>query len=56
MLTIEEIREKLEHMNLSAVARDSGVSYNTVHRLAKGANDISYKSVKLLSDWLNKRG
>jgi transcriptional regulator with XRE-family HTH domain len=52
MLTIEQIKKRLEHSNLKAVAAATGVHFNTVYRLVNGGSEPSYKTVKLLSDYL----
>lgn len=52
MLTIDQIRERLEHSNLKAVAEAVGIHYNTLYRLVKTDADPSYSTVKALSDYL----
>jgi len=53
MLTIEEIREKLQDKNLEAVARRTGLSRQTLSNIR---NDKviapSYKTIKIISDYL----
>lgn len=53
MLTLAEIQEKLSDRNLNAVARSTGLAYDTVWRVTKGrAVKPSYEVVKKLSDYL----
>jgi len=39
-------------MNLSQVSQGSGVHYNAVYRISKGAEDAKYSTVKAVSDYL----
>lgn len=56
MLTLEEIRHRLQPMNLQYVSRETGLHSNIVYRLAKGNTpDPRYETVKKLSDWLEGR-
>ena len=53
MLTIEQIKEHLRDRNLSAVARATGLTRQTVAAIYNGtASKPSYETVKLLSDYL----
>lgn len=53
MLTLKEIQEKLADRNLNAVARSTGLAYDTVWRVAKGrAIKPSYDVIKKISDYL----
>ena len=55
MMTPEDISAAMEDRNLSAVSRATGLSYDTVRRVAKGGIDesaISYATIKKLSDYL----
>lgn len=52
MLTVEQIRERLQHSNLKAVAESIGIHYNTLYRLMKTESDPSYSTVKTVSDYL----
>lgn len=50
---IEEIKDKLADRNLAKVSEETGVSYGTVYKIAKGKNDNpSYKTVIALSNYL----
>ncbi len=56
MLTIEEIRARLQDRNLRAVADNTGVYYQTVVEIANGKNENpTYKNLKALSDYLEGR-
>lgn len=52
MLNVEQIRKRLEHSNLKAVAEAIGIHYNTLYRLMKTDADPSYSTVKTVSDYL----
>lgn len=52
MLTLKEIQRRLEMMNLSQVAKGSGIHYNAIYRLSRGATDAKYSTVKAVSDYL----
>lgn len=52
MLTLKEIQRRLSMMNLSQVSQGSGVHYNAVYRISKGAEDAKYSTVKAVSDYL----
>jgi hypothetical protein len=53
MLTIEEIRTKLQPYNLRAVAGQTGLPYSILWRsVRKGNTAIKYEVVKTLSDFL----
>ena len=53
MMTLEEIRNKLEDRNLALVAKYTGVSYRTVYDIKTGKNNNpSYQSVRLLANYL----
>jgi predicted transcriptional regulator len=56
MLTIEEIRKKLEDRNLRTVSERSGVTYLVVCRLANGeVQNPAYNTIKTLSDYLESK-
>ena len=53
MLTIEQVRARLQDRNLRAVAEASGVYYQVVTEIASGKNqNPTYKNLKALSDYL----
>lgn len=54
MRTVEEIRKGLEGVRLEVVAAETGLSYGTVRRYARGVETSSRTvSIRLLSDWLD---
>lgn len=57
MLTLEQIIEQLDDRNLSKVAREVGLSTNTLWRIKHNVagERVSYETVKLLSDYLESR-
>lgn len=52
MLTLEQIKERLQHSNLRAVSEVTGLHYNTVYKLMNTNSVPSYATVKALSDYL----
>lgn len=53
MLTIEQIKQRLQDRNLEAVARATGVSRQTISSIKNGkAKMPSYQTIKILSDYL----
>lgn len=52
MLCLEEVRRRLEPMNISRVARETGVHPNAIYRLVNGKSTPSYSTVEKLSHWL----
>lgn len=53
MLTIEQIRDKLQGANLSQVAKDTGLHYNQVWRIATGVDtNPTYKTMLKISEWV----
>ena len=53
MLTIEQIRAALNDRRLPVVARETGLAYDTVWRIASGRyRQVQYETVKALSDYL----
>lgn len=55
MLTLEEVRRRLEPMNLQYVSRETGLHPNALYRIASGKTGARYETVKKLSDWLEGR-
>ena len=53
MMTLAEIRERLEDRNLKVVAAKAGINKNTLYRLVNGASDPSYETVVKLVAYLN---
>lgn len=54
-MTLDEIRKRLEHSNLKAVAKESGVSYNAVYRFVRGNSSPYYETVQRLTAYLENR-
>lgn len=52
MLNLEQVRHLLAERNIAQVSRESGLYYNTVHRIANGKVDPSYSVLRKLSDYL----
>ena len=52
MLTVEQIKKRLEHANLFKVAEAAGVHPATVYRFMKDDAKPLYETVKALSDYL----
>lgn len=55
MLTLEEVRTKLESHNLRAVARRTGIPYMRVWRAVRRDLPVNYEVVKKLSDFLTQQ-
>ena len=54
VLNIEQIRNLLEPLRLTVVARDSGVSYPVIKKLADGYDNVSVATLKKVSAYLVK--
>ena len=54
-MTLDEIRKRLEHSNLKAVAKETGLSYNAVYRFVKGKTSPYYETAQKLTEYLEKR-
>lgn len=52
MMTIEQIKEALKDRKLTVVAEKTGLSYDTVRRVAAGDSDYHVSTIKKLSDYL----
>lgn len=52
MLTLEQVKQRLSHMNLKRVAKEAGVHHNALYRLMNGGVSPRYETVKKISDWL----
>lgn len=54
-MTLDQIRAALQDRNLSAVARATGVAYNTLYAIARRPDvNPSYRTVATLSAYLSK--
>jgi len=56
MMTLRQIREALKDRNLSAVARNTNLSYGAVWRIANGSANVTYPTVEALSSYLQGSG
>tara|TARA_A100000172_G_scaffold52540_1_gene33245 strand:+ start:2811 stop:2978 length:168 start_codon:yes stop_codon:yes gene_type:complete len=54
MLTLEEIKARLEDVNLMAVSRKTGLTYPTVYNTIKKDSAPSYDTVRRLSNYLER--
>lgn len=54
MLSPEEIKIKLTDMNLKAVARSSGLAYNTVYNFSRG-KDCRGSVIEKLSNYFESK-
>lgn len=52
MLSLEEIKEKLKDRRLAVIAKETGLSYPTILAISKGESNTTYKTLKLVSDYL----
>lgn len=55
MLTVEQIKTRLEDANLKRVAENAGLHPATVYRLMQGQGRTAYETVKALSDYLERK-
>lgn len=56
MFTLEQIRKRLELVNIQAFALFAGVHPNSLYKIRDGQQNASYATVKKLSDALIKFG
>tara|TARA_B100000780_G_C20778566_1_gene309150 strand:+ start:337 stop:519 length:183 start_codon:yes stop_codon:yes gene_type:complete len=54
MLTLDEIREKLNDVNMSKVSRDTGLSRPTIYKFLNSMAKMEYDTVKKVSDYFEK--
>lgn len=53
---LQYVRRQLVDTNLTAIARNVGLAYMTVYRIANGTNTApSFKSVKKLADYFREK-
>lgn len=56
MLNIKQIREALKEASLSECARETGIHYQQVWRIATGIDtNPKYRTLEKLSDWAEAR-
>jgi len=53
-MTPQEIKNKLKDCNLTAVSKNSGVSYRVLYRFVNGS-DAKYSTIEKLSTYLEKK-
>jgi transcriptional regulator with XRE-family HTH domain len=54
MLTMQEIKTKLEDRNLRVIAERTGVSYQTLWRLTKNGSTPSASTTEKISEYLER--
>tara|TARA_R110000803_G_scaffold177046_1_gene239445 strand:- start:205 stop:375 length:171 start_codon:yes stop_codon:yes gene_type:complete len=54
MLTPEEIRKKLTDVNMSKIARDTGLSRPTIYKFLNGLDNMQYDTVKKVSEYFER--
>lgn len=55
-MQIEAIREALLDRRLTIVAQATGLSYNTVKKVADGHDDVTLATLRKLAEYLDIRG
>lgn len=55
MLTVEQIKKRLEDANLKRVAENAGIHPATVYRFMQADSKPLYETVKALSDYLTEK-
>jgi transcriptional regulator with XRE-family HTH domain len=56
MLNIKQIRKALKEVNLSTCAKEAGIHYQQVWRIANGIDvNPQYKTLEKLSDWVESQ-
>ena len=55
MMTVEQIKKRLEDANLKRVAENAGVHPATVYRFMQDESKPLYDTVKALSDYLSRQ-
>ena len=54
MLTPDEIREKLTDVNMSKIARETGLTRPTIYKFLTGAENMQYDTVKRVSEYFER--
>tara|TARA_R110000744_G_scaffold26904_1_gene65976 strand:+ start:2485 stop:2655 length:171 start_codon:yes stop_codon:yes gene_type:complete len=54
MLTLKEIREKLTDVNMSQIARDTGLSRPTIYKFLNENQKMQYDTVKKVSEYFER--
>lgn len=56
MMTLDQIKDALSDRNCTAVAKATGLHWNTVRAIKNGVErDPSYSTIKTLSDYLTQQ-
>lgn len=55
MMTIEQIRAALADKNVQKVSKNTGLSPALIYRIKHGFDNPGVRSVKILSDYLEKK-
>jgi hypothetical protein len=56
MLSLEEVKNRLQDRNILIVSQNTGLHYNTVRAIKTGANDNpTYQVMTKLSDYLENK-
>jgi DNA-binding Xre family transcriptional regulator len=56
MMTLDDIVKALHDRKPTVISAETGLSYQTIWRVSKGeTKNVSYETVKKLSDYLNKK-
>jgi transcriptional regulator with XRE-family HTH domain len=57
MLNIKQIKEALKTASLSTCAKETGIHYQQVWRIASGIDtNPQYRTLEKLSDWVEAQG
>jgi DNA-binding phage protein len=56
MLTPDEIREKLIGVNMSKIARETGLTRPTIYKFLTGEQNMQYDTVKRVSEYFEREG
>ena len=54
IMTPEMIREELKDRTLSAIARATGLGYQTLRNVYQGIREPRFKTILILSDYLKR--
>jgi DNA-binding phage protein len=54
ILSLEEICRRLRNYNISAVARETGISKQGIYQIIRGGSTPMYSTVAKLSDFLRQ--
>lgn len=55
MLTLNEIKERLQDRNISVIADKTGLNVATIHKIKRSDKaNPTYETIKILSDYLEQ--